>query len=327
MIDNNRIIKIKDYLDIIELTSSRVVLSNATKTFTVKGYNYTKYIYPIIDLLCKPVSISFLIKNIQERQILNDINIDDFVNMLLTLIDKGILEDYKNIDYGEKIVTSKNKKIIVLSYLDKLSCKYILENLITYREMNISLIDFGSNVKVTDFNDNIRSKISIVNMLSLNYDNLEQYVNGDYFIIVMQSARNKKLNLTLNAFFYKHNKCWINCVINDLIIELGPLIIPGKTACLQCSVPNLYDYMNKTLVRQYKITNIVNLIIFVGLILEEIDNYFSMKSSSSLPNTINNIIKFSSINDEFVIKRILKNPQCKICSKFKNESRCTNDFR
>ena len=85
--------------------------------------------------------------------------------------------------------------------------------------------------------------------------------------------------------------------------------------------------MNKTLVRQYKITNIVNLIIFVGLILEEIDNYFSMKSSSSLPNTINNIIKFSSINDEFVIKRILKNPQCKICSKFKNESRCTNDFR
>ena len=313
----NDIIKFKDYIEILSIMPEKLTINSKGRKIILKGDNYQIYIYPILDLLLKKRTLIFLYENLKKRQTSCKITQTIFQRVINKLIDAGILCKYNDSINGSNLFKyniSNISNIIIISFLDYKSSIYIVNKLSRYSCKTIKLINIGAEIALDEFKKNAVNNIDVVNLKDFNYLDIYNMLCNGYLGIVLQSTRNNKLDLILNFLFCKNNISWINCIVNDYSIEMGPFVIPQKTSCLQCFAKNSFELDNKLFIRQYDIYDFTNLLLFTSLLIKEVIAYSNIKPEGALPITINNILKYDSLKNIFELQTILRDPYCIICS-------------
>lgn len=129
-------------------------------------------------------------------------------------------------------------------------------------------------------------------------------------IVLLSSFNNEKFNLKINELCVKNNVPFLTARMFLTFCEIGPLVIPYKTACFKCYQLRLESNNSKISANLKTPTKFFPfLTIFTSFIFLELINFLILKTSSS----IGNILEIDFKN--FSIKKhpVLKVPFCPVC--------------
>jgi len=163
------------------------------------------------------------------------------------------------------------------------------------------------DIKLVNFNINISYMI-------------EQVVSNSNLIIVALDKYNEMIFSNINSLCIEKSIPWIKAVIDGALCEIGPLVIPGKTACHECMrirrTKNMDDENLIFFEKVYKDDNDMNVGYFfqsnkliAALLLMEISKYISGLYCA----LIGRLLIVNCINYEFSIHDIIKVHNCPSC--------------
>lgn len=200
-------------------------------------------------------------------------------NMLETFLKKGILEDLQNKSLVETPEKSKIENILTFlsrftpdkyGYYTVLKDKNILvvginnlgvevvKNLILMGMPRIYVVmedNEGSNFlkEEIEFNlnrENIKTEVKYFIDKSLSIEFIKRVleeVTFDTVFVPLNPQLNIELYKEMNRVFVEENISWLSAHIVRTNVQIGPLIVPGLTACHRC-----YDARKKSNMEQYK---------------------------------------------------------------------------
>lgn len=344
MININDIVKFTDYKDIYFESKDCFVYKTERKNYNIKDPNVEKYISPIFYELFQPNFAFVLLEDIKDKfKNEGDVEIvgDDFLGILFKLYELGLIEILEGDNLSTKSKTMagnfeifnlsqkemndivKTKTITIVNFLNLEDIKPLIVELKEIPFKNINLINFHPDIEnVVEENlfslDNQRLKITYQRYS--NILNFMDKLSPSNLLITLHSVKNTEINSLINKYSIRFNMPWLNCVVNDMDIEIGPLVVYKKTACYDC-----YRYLDqnqqkgingnniKFPIRTYQIYRKSNLYIAFGYILDEIFKFFCYENIHSTPITVNNIITINGLKLSYTVKPILKVPTCKTC--------------
>ncbi|WP_077369137.1 hypothetical protein [Anaerosalibacter sp. Marseille-P3206] len=347
MIEINDIVKFSDYKDIYLESKDCFVYQTQSKKYNIKGTNVEKYISPIFYKMFQPNFVSDLLEYVKDKfKNEEDVEIvgDDFLGILfklykfglIELLEKGksstknktIADNFKVFNVNQKVMNDilKFKTITIVNFLNLEDIKPLIAELKEIPFKNINLINFHVDIENIAEENLCTSSNQRLKITYQKYSNILNFIDNllpSNLLITLQSAKNIEFNSFINKYSIRFNIPWLNCVINDTNIEIGPLVVCDKTACYDC-----YKYLNqeqeevnfkycgnniKSTIKTYQVYRKSNLYIAFGYILDEILKLFCYENIHSTPITVNNIITMNGLNLSYAIKPILKNPNCKTC--------------
>lgn len=346
MITGTSIIKFSEYKDIQLVSRDCFVYKHNKKSLNIKGINVETYIYPIFKRLFQPATVNLLFKKIEDYYSNTDtlISYQDFYNILLKLFNIEIIEilsgdflcndNMTGIDSLKQFNIScidmcnllKNKSITIINFLEYTNIKHLINQLSMFPFKKVNLVNLYSeilNINTLEQSINLK-EINIVNEKYCNVNKIKKYLSSTNLVVTLQSAENIELNTFINCAISTSKTPWLNCVVNDLIIEIGPFVVPGKTACYEC-----YKYMNSfkyeniipiddkndsIYFKTNKIFRVSNIYILFGYLLDEILKFMCFEYIECLPKTINNTITIYGLKLQQDVNPILKIPGCKVCN-------------
>jgi len=124
-------------------------------------------------------------------------------------------------------------------------------------------------------------------------------------------SNNIALYKELNVVLLEKNIPWISCRTLEKYIEIGPLVIPHKTLCINCYFKRRFSHIGKESDNIYKReTTIPPCVRFLlcGIVASEIYKYFN-----STPSTLERILLINSDTLEIKRYRVYKIPWCNVC--------------
>ncbi|MBU3228914.1 hypothetical protein [Clostridium algidicarnis] len=341
MININDIIKFSDYKDIHLLRNDCFVYKAEGKTLNLKGINVERYIYPIFYKMFQPNFVYCLFNNINdncknEKERLK-IYQEDFLNVLLKLYKYGIIEvlpkvnlleedeiitnSFKSLNVKDTIINDivKCKNVTIISFLNLKEIEPLVDELRKIPFNRIKLINFHPDiveVKKERLFDSDDENYNVIYEKHSNILNIKKSLLGSDFLITVHSAKNVKINTFVNKCIIELEIPWLNCLINDISIEIGPLVVYKKTSCYDC-----YQYINKDYgddnvtmsLKTYKNYRRANLYIAFGYILDETLKFLCYKDIEHTPITVDSIIRIQGLDLNYSIKHILKIANCKTC--------------
>lgn len=143
---------------------------------------------------------------------------------------------------------------------------------------------------------------------------------GDLHVIVVDNYSDYRLE-EINAQFERRKESWMLLKITGSDVWLGPVFIPGKTACWHClkqrldlnkpvdvfyrSVKNTHKNLQIP-VANHPITNQVG----ANMAVMEIVKWFYNDPKSNLEG---NILRFDPKSGDHKYHKVFKRPQCKVC--------------
>ena len=85
--------------------------------------------------------------------------------------------------------------------------------------------------------DDEKCKVSYIKYSDIK--DLNEEVLTSELLLTLNSALNIDLSSIINEYCIKYKTPWLSCLVNDVNIEIGPLVVYNKTACYEC-----YKYIN-----------------------------------------------------------------------------------
>lgn len=345
MINVNDIIKFSDYKDIYLKEKDYFMCKSQFKNYNIKGDKVEKYILPIFYDLFQPNRISTLLDTLKENNhgiLLDNFEIE-FLNILSKLYRLGVIQilDYDDIKYkyklcieinekhpimDDKIInSSKYKKLTIFNFLNLNDIKLFIAELSTMPFNNINIINIVPDIINIEKDiiceiDDEKYKISYIKYSDIK--DLNEEILTSELLLTLNSALNVDLNSIINEYCIKYKIPWLSCLVNDVNIEIGPLVVYNKTACYEC-----YKYINgikgviltdsrenhKISIRTYDINRRSNLLIAFGYILDEIFKLIYLDKFNESPLTIDSIISIKGSNLDYMMKDFIKVPNCSTC--------------
>ena len=348
MINISDIVKFSDYKDIYLESKDCFVYRTDKKKYNIKGANVEKYISPIFYKLFQPNFVFDLFQNIKDK--FNggkedmEISKEDFLNVLLRLYKLNLVEVFDNDSLSikkQKITDNfkmfnvrqrdtnnvvESKTITIINFLKLEDIRLLIDELKEIPFKKINLINFH-----TDILDITEEKIPNLDIQNIEityqkHSNVLSFIKHllpSDFLVTLHSAKNIEINSIMNRYSVRFNIPWLNLVVNDMNIEVGPLVAPKKTACYDCyqyftqnQEVNIYGNYEDNIelpLRTYQIYRRSNLYIAFGYVLDEILKYFCYKDIQRTPITVNNIITINGLNLSYTVKPILRLPNCTTC--------------
>jgi thiazole/oxazole-forming peptide maturase SagC family component len=131
----------------------------------------------------------------------------------------------------------------------------------------------------------------------------------------------------LNKYLLKINKNWISCRLYNGFGEIGPTILPYKTACFHCyeirrasTAENLEEYMsirNAKIIKREETGNLKSSVLQLSCVT--VTEIIKLLSKKIMPITCNSFLTIDFNNYETHLHPVLKLPNCPFCGNYETE--------
>lgn len=306
-------LKIPDYYDVVELLENRFLFHDKDNNFIIKDKtNLLKILIPYLNGKYTIIEISKKTGTSIEKieRVIALLKPNGLINILnknskeLTKEEDLFFSRY-NLDNSQIIQKLGESEIVVITMASFGSCLVDELSKFQFKKLSIINLEPSSNSVKT----NIKNKIE---------DSLFKNSN---LIIFCSDGKNVKEHHEFNKLFMKLNKSWLSARYYGDIGEIGPLVIPHKTACFNCCDCRLKsdaDYLQDYLQIEDYFKNHkekrgslpIFTEIFAKYILIEIIKFLT---NYTAPITINKILAIDFKNSNNTFYPILKVPNCPIC--------------
>lgn len=300
--------KLNRFISVKENKNDKIIIKTPLDVIEIKTQN-TDIVIGILDFFKAGSSIEELSKKY---------NYDDINELIINLINKKVLIEQIEADAGiaDKFNLIQQFANINHNNIFDINKKSILiiGNSLTINYLNEDLIKVGiNNLFNFELENNDKDIEKISKILSINKFDLLIYFNGVY---------NYDLCKFINKRCLEDNLTFIFGQLKNLNANIGPIIIPNETPCLNClelRKMNNYEFtdLEKYFVKQY--SNFDNQSIFYPkfyykiiskiISLELYKFYLDYKSC----NLVGKELEIDLINYETKYNRVLYNPQCQVC--------------
>jgi len=269
--------------------------------------------------------ISSLLDEMISKRFLIEVNIDDEVDLLsenrADVFHWQLGEESKHID------KSKESTKINIIGINELSID-IYKRLKDYGYKNITAID----LPMLGFIDSMSSN---PNIETKNYDHwLDQLDNDRPSIIVGCSEISGQLGLIgINQLCVEKNIPFYPIVIQELKAQLGPLVIPHRSACLQCLRSRQNAHIQDVPLERFheaflqegqdvlpRFETLIKLAVEMSVF--QILKFLSFENSIYHPS----LLAIDPLNGSMEQKKVLKIPRCPICSSLTKNSYVRSDI-
>ncbi|MEB2302452.1 hypothetical protein LAV72_22865 [Lysinibacillus xylanilyticus] len=335
---------LKNDITIAQMDEDEITIKTASRLFKLKGNDIKNILIPNIENFEHGVDF-FTIKNCSieasEEEIHNALgqltargwltNLDTPVS--IKSFSDSEKESYESIgvDYSKIQPILDNKTVGVISLMNH--TEYLVEYMLGSNIKNINLLlpnDFAENVSSHFSRKNNFEELNLCSFNYLNQEILENHITSCDFLILLETIENKFIEKQINKLCLKHKKPFIRAIVQNFKSEIGPLVIPNLTACLECYNTRIYSNLNHYLENKaidqkvmskgygYKVSNEVTMSSFltgIGILTNEVIKYFIKDITWNFPASIESIIEFDNYNMELNINKFLKIPRCEICGK------------
>lgn len=328
------VIKLKDGIKIKHRKEGDISFIVNNKQYNIRGEKVRPYILPIIDYLNQPNYLDELYKMVEDSKgNINDVEISEeiFLKTIKKLTDYGftviIDENYLFNKYNEIVDGFKrnqtvnervqkrlrNKNILILDFLDIGHIDLLLNPLSKFLFQKIKVVDFSGDtkenydMKIKQDIDGLETEHKYV-LMSIQEENIYR---GYDFVVSLLPRDNEKIRTNINKIIIKLNIPWLNCILNDTYVEVGPLIQYRISPCYYC-----YKSVNQNKNEHRNIGEIgkeVNKYIAFDLIIEDILKYFLHDILNKAPLTLGKIVSFERNELNYNQEGILFIPNCSVC--------------
>jgi len=337
-------VKLKNDITIAQIDEDEITIKTASRLFKLKGNDIKNILIPNIENFELGVDF-FTIKKCSleasEEEIHNALgqltargwltNIDTPVS--IKSFSDSEKESYESIgvDYRKIQAILDNKTVGVISLMNH--TESLVEYMLGSNIKNINLLlpnDIAENVSSYFYQKNNFENLNLCSFNDLNQEILENQIKNCDFLIILETIENKYIEKQVNKLCLKHKKPFIRAIIQNFKSEIGPLVIPNMTACLECYNTRIYSNLNHYLENKaidqkimskgyvYQISNEVTMSSFltgIGILTNEVIKYFIKDITWNFPASIESVIEFDNYNMELNVNKFLKIPRCEICGK------------
>ncbi|HEY4482413.1 MAG TPA: TOMM precursor leader peptide-binding protein [Candidatus Brocadiaceae bacterium] len=199
----------------------------------------------------------------------------------------------------------------------------------TLKKLNLKIVQIESFAEVFRQTIKTRSEITgtkkgISNITSSSLSSsFTSSLNKSDLIIVAEDYQDIALFELINKICFKKKKAWIRMSFDDNIGYLGPLVIPGRTACFNCCelrlVTNSPNYEYELWKNNYHIpkTRLQVAEIFADFLsvicAKEALSYLTHVEQ---PETVDNLILFDTRRLNFTKHKVFRHPNCIYCNSY-----------
>jgi thiazole/oxazole-forming peptide maturase SagC family component len=236
--------------------------------------------------------------------------------------------------FGEQFEQVNNRQkqqqiaIIGVNYISR----QLAHSLRTTGFANVGVVDYPllSNLRLFEKNEQIPADWPVDLELPLNYrDWLSELDTANLDCLIATSdVGGLQLMRSWNEFCVKYQKNFLPVVLQDLIGYLGPLVIPGETACFECLRARQNAHFNDPVTRRaaeavafegQAVTGFHPAMasVLADLASIELSKFYGGWTSSRLPGRL---IEVNLIAPELTLHRVLKIPRCQVCSRLNSHS-------
>lgn len=141
-------------------------------------------------------------------------------------------------------------------------------------------------------------------------EKIHNAISKEKYSFAIVISNNAKAYEKLNEIFLEHSLPWISCRVMPNHAEIGPLIIPRKTACFNCYIKRLLSHGQK-IFRNYKKVEKWKVIASFAFLYADILRFLQKK----VPGFLGKIGIMDFENFKFETHKIYKLPWCDVCGK------------
>jgi thiazole/oxazole-forming peptide maturase SagC family component len=191
---------------------------------------------------------------------------------------------------------------------------------------NVDVVDVRllRNVRLFDNDDdlNVRSW-PIANKIPLRYSEWREVIESElpHCIVATSDFGGQHLLREWNVFCLERSITFLPVVLQDLVGYVGPLVIPGQTACLEC----LRARQNAALVdptarraaeaKAFQGQAITGFLPSMASILGDIATVELIKFYSTIPKwNVGTLIEVNMLTSVMTPRKVLRVPRCAVCS-------------
>lgn len=160
-------------------------------------------------------------------------------------------------------------------------------------------------------------------------------IGGVSLVVACAEFGGQALLQPWNALAVEHGVAFFPVVVEDLVAYLGPLVIPGETACLAC----LTSRQNSNLLGAAQERRAMELFAGAGqrfaashpaiqAIAANVAAFELLRFASGMfPRRIGKLIEFNLVGSAMISQRVLRAPRCPTCSSLRKVGRLGIDKR
>src|SRR5688572_24025987 len=274
--------------------------------------------------------------------IMSEFKRGDTINVLRTLYDRNFITIRKgknkkisnrndlDLSYFLKEPIGETKSPLSFSQIILIGNGLLAGRLsMTLKKLNLKIVQIESFAEV--FRQTIKTRSEITGTkkgmsniaLSSLSSSFTSSLNKSDLIIVAKDYQDIALFELINKICFKKKKAWIRMSFDDNIGYLGPLVIPGRTACFNCCelrlVTNSPNYEYELWKNNYHIpkTRLQVAEIFADFLsvicAREALSYLTHVEQ---PETVDNLILFDTRRLNFTKHKVFRHPNCIYCNSY-----------
>ncbi len=318
--------KIPEYFDIMEVSKDKLLFKSPERSISLRGKSLSlvKTLLPYLkgELELKEISNNSEISGKEVKEILKLLSekglISDNVNSEHSKLSKEKINFFARKMGNEKLsqlkITLKKAKITIIG-AGEIGLN-TLRSLINYNIGEITIIDKNLDKQDKEFKD-------FKNIKWYKKEIDENAIKDSDIVLFCSDKPDFKTHHSINELCVKNNKVWISARFDGLTGEVGPLVVPKKTACYNCydkriksNLENIDErlvfekHLEKNEAANYGGLNQFYTVIAEYLSLEVIKYLTKYETPATLGAVF--FLDFDKYENELC--KVLKIPRCPICS-------------
>lgn len=314
------LIKKNDSIVVVPIEDNRLIVSRNNKNYSIEGEDVKDIVIPIL-LLLGDGQEKFINELVDQLLVITQSTSDKLYEVIEKLTDLNILEKKFN-----------NQQTNITPILNKLKLgndKLVsINNELRKQRVLVVCNDILSS-KISSYFDNFGLNFVVMNEKEV----LERIDKESFdFLYYHSSVENIVITDEINTYCIKNGIPYLISRNLDFVIEVGPLVVPFKTACVTCVESRKLSAMNFPIEQEF-INNYMRMnntvlsdeeVLFPDVAINysvmEIFKFFTKDYLWKYPSTMNSIVRIDMFYADYDIFKILKNPFCKSCSSKQKEA-------
>jgi len=242
---------------------------------------------------------------------------------------------YENLNVGREYIDALKQKKVAVIGINSVS-RQIVKSLTESQIMNYQLVDNKLFRNVNFFSDNGQLRLDVWNNELQNITSYDDWVDslensGLDILICTSDFGGMQLMRDFNKFCVDNNIMFLPVVLQDFKGFVGPLVVPGETACFECLLNRQNSIMPNFTVKRttecsaFEGQRVVGFHPTMSSILGDIAVMELIKFFTKTLQSWNAgaLIEVNLLKTEMKSRKVLKIPRCSVCSEMNTISKVT----